>query len=242
MRMLMAVALSVGLASVAAAEVSVRVFRHDGKTPLTLADPNDPNVYRDIMVGTRLVLLVNSDRGGCWWGSLQVTLDDWERGQLAGRGFDPNSPTLNYEGSCLEAAGLLPTVSFVESSDMLGFDLSTTRYAVPGDWFVLDYHALAAGTCSAGLFDYDFDFFTPKMILSFNHVPTRDFKGDTIVNFKDFALLASQWRQATPPDPNAVSPFDLDADRFIGIRDMERFSDYWLERTDCNEPKPPAGS
>ncbi len=43
MRMLLAVVLSIGLASVSAAEVFVRVFRCDGKTPVPLADPNVPD-------------------------------------------------------------------------------------------------------------------------------------------------------------------------------------------------------
>jgi len=239
-RMLMAVVLSIGLASVSAGEVFVHVFRCDGKTPVPLADPNVPNAFSDIMVGTRLVLLVSSDTGGIWWGGLQLTWDNWERGQLTGRGSDSNSPPFNCEDSVLPAAGSQATASFMVPTDGALFDLSTNSDAVSGDWFVLDYHALKVGTCSTGLFDYNIDFFTPQKVLSFTHVPTRDFKSDTIVNFKDFALLASRWRQATLPEPNAVSPFDLNADRFIGIRDIERFSDYWLQRTDCNEPQPPA--
>jgi hypothetical protein len=236
----MAVLLSTGLASVSAAQVFVRVFRCDGRTPAPLADPNVPNAYSGIMVGTRLVLLVSSNTGGTWWGGLQVTWDNWERGQLTGRGPDSNSPPLNYEDSILPAAGLQATASFSVPIEWALFDLSTNYDAVPGDWFILDYHALKVGTCSIGLFDYDVDFLTPQKVLSFANVPTRDFKSDTIVNFKDFALLASQWRQATPAEPNAVSPFDLDGDRFIGIRDIERFSDYWLQRTDCDVPQPPA--
>jgi len=236
----MAVLLSIGLASVSAAEVFVHAFRCDGKTSVPLADPNVPDAYSGIMVGTRLVLLVSSDTGGIWWGGLQLTWDDWERGQLTGRGSDSNSPPLNCKDSVLPAAGSQATVSFMVPIDGALFDLSTNRDAVPGDWFVLDYHALKVGTCSIGLFDYDVDYFTPQKVLSFTHVPTRDFKSDTIVNFKDFALLASQWRQATPAEPNAVSPLDLDADCFIGIRDIERFSDYWLQRTDCNVPQAPA--
>jgi len=242
MRMLMAVLLSLGIASVSAAEVFVHVFRCDGKTPAPLADPNVPNAYGDIMVGTRLVLLVSSDTGGIWWGGLQLTWDDWERGQLTGRGSDSNSPPLNCRDSVLPAAGSQATATFMVPTGWARFDLSTNRDAVPGDWFVLDYHALEAGTCRIGLFDYDADLFTPQKVLSFTNVPTRDFKSDTIVNFKDFALLASQWRQATVLEPNAVSPYDLDADRFIGPRDIERFSDYWLQRTDCNVTQPPAGS
>jgi hypothetical protein len=239
-RILVAAVLSIGLASVSTAEVSVHVFRCDGKTPVPLADPNVPGAYAGIMVGTRLVLVVSSDAGGEWWGGVQSTWDNWERGQLAGRGFDPNSPTLTYKDSVLPAAGLRPTVAFLDSPEGVGFELTSYKDAVPGDWFVLDYHAVKIGAPSTGLFDYVIDYFTPQKVLSFTHVPTRDFKTDTIVNFKDFALLASQWRQATLPEPNELSPYDLDVDRFIGVEDIERFSDYWLERTDCNEPPPPA--
>jgi len=69
------------------------------------------------MVGTRLVILLSSDTPGYYWtltspegpmcsgGTLQIPPDDWERGlgTLTGRGY--NKQSMNYDGSCLPAAG-----------------------------------------------------------------------------------------------------------------------------------------
>jgi hypothetical protein len=85
----------------------------------------------------------------------------------------------------------------------------------------------------------------PIQTLSFTHVPSRDFNGDTIVNFQDLALLASHWgSKADPNSPDAA--FDLNADRRIDLGDLALFSEYWLERTDCSKaatnPNKPAPS
>jgi len=243
MRVLAAIALSVILASLASAEVFVKAYRCDGKTPLAPKDPNTPRVYSDIMVGTRLVLVVSSDeprKRNPWWGGLQSTWDNWERGRLAGRGYDPNEGSLNYSGSCLPAAGRSPLVTFVEYPELdlnrVGFDLTTYPDALAGDWFVLDYIAEEVGTCDVGLFDYALSFDVPKETLSFTHVPSRDFNGNGIVNFDDFASLASHWRQPVEPNADPAYPRDLSADQLIGPSDLAMFSGYWLERTDCGAP------
>ncbi len=49
------------MASVAAGEVSTRVCLADGNTPVPPVDPNFPHVYPDIMVGTRLTIIVDSN-------------------------------------------------------------------------------------------------------------------------------------------------------------------------------------
>ena len=249
MRMLGAIAISIVLASIASANVFVTVYRCDGKTPLAPKDPNTPHVYSDIMVGTRLVLIVSSDKPWTdvvgWWGGLQCPADNWERGKLMGRGYDPNTPIKNYRGSYLPAAGVPyaprfyePTVAFVTYAETdynrVGFDLEALREAFAGDWFVLDYVAEKTGSCNVNLFDYyALGFDVPKETHTFNHVPSRDFDSNGVVDFADFASLARYWRE--PADPNTASsrPYELDGDRLIGPSDLAMFTDYWLERTDC---------
>ena len=253
MRMLAAIATSIILASVAPTGVFVTVYRCDGTTPVALKDPNTLHVYSDVMVGTRLVLVVSSDKPWKditgWLGGLQLTRDDWERGKLLGRGYDPNNPDPGYQDSCLPAAGvpnftfgIEPTVIFLEylgvDSSYVGFQLTTLGNAFAGDWFVLDYVAEKVGSCSVGLYDYWLSLDVPQETLTFNQVPSRDFDGNGIVDFADFASLAAHWRQQVDPSAIAVCPDDLDSDQVIGPRDLAMFSDYWLERTDCSAQGP----
>ncbi len=247
MRVLVATIISAVFASLAPGEVFVTAYRCDGTTPLTLKDPNTPHVYSDIMVGTKLVLVVSSDelrKRDPWWGALLSTQDDWEHGKLMGRGYDANDPMLNYWGSCLPAAGRSPLVTFfVEAPGLdlyrIGFDLMTYPDALPGDWFVLDYIAEKAGPSHVGLFDYALSLDVAKETLAFTHVPSRDFKGNGIVDFADFASLALHWRQPIDPNVDPAPPQDIDADHLIGPRDLAMFSQYWLERTDCAVPAEP---
>jgi hypothetical protein len=239
------VGISLALALDAAATVSVRAYRCDGQTPLPLKDPNLPDVYSDIMVGTHLVLIVSSDTAEYWWGGLQMTWDDWEIGTLAGRGHDPNIDPLNYAGSCLEAAGMQASVSMRNSpSQGPSYQLQTdTDETLAGDWFVLDYYAETAGFCDISLSSYYCDPSSPiplctfvvERVLSFTHVPSRDFSGDNRVDFLDFALLASQWRGTIAPSSEALSAFDLDEDGLMGPADLALFSEHWLDLADCNE-------
>jgi hypothetical protein len=96
---------AVAVAPVALAKVWTTVYRCDGTTPLATVDPNHPTVYRDIMVGTRLVIVVSSDAPGLygdqqlWSGGLVISRDDWQRGTLSGRGY--NQRHRNYDGSSL---------------------------------------------------------------------------------------------------------------------------------------------
>jgi len=272
MRMLGALAITLVLASITSAEVFVTVYRCDGKTPLAVKDPNTLNVYSDIMVGTRLVLVVSSDASWKkeefiegteftdpywilygWEGSLRCAWDDWEHGKLLGRGpkpADPRGLSINYLGSCLPAAGIPfsdgrhePTVIFWEGSSWTGFWLNTLPDVPAGDWFVFDYVAEKVGSCNVNLFDDELSLKVPQETLTFNHVPSRDFNGDRIVNFADFVSLASAWRQPVDPNGQSQGPHDLDGDQLIGPFDLAMFADYWLEQTDCAvaaEPNTPA--
>jgi hypothetical protein len=234
---LFVLALVVAGTAMAQARVWVVPYLCDEKTPLEAADPNRPGVYRDVMVGTRLVLFVKSDGPGVfgdhqlWSGALKMSCDDWQRGTLTGRGY--NDQWHAYQGSCLPASGHLynPGVWYREEPNAVGFNLSVGSRSVAGDWFVFDYHAQQAGTCRVGLYDIYVSLDEPIQTLSFTHVPTRDFNGDGIVSFPDFARLAAHWgSNADPNSPEAA--FDFNADRRIDLGDLALFSAYWLEKTD----------
>lgn len=229
-------AIGAALASMMVADVSVTVYLPCGQTPLEPVDPNFPHVYRAIMVGTRLELLVISGAHGPWQGGLLMMWDDWERGTLSCRELDPNDPLGDCGGSILEAAGERSVASPYRDADRVGFDLLAHKSAGAGDWFVLDYHAEQLGLCDVGLYDLVVDFNTPMEILSFTHVPSRDYNGDTIINFEDFALLASVWHEPADPQVRPATSFDLHGDAHIDPLDLALFNEFWLQCTDCNEP------
>ncbi len=246
MRRLAVFALLIGLNSIAAAEVSIAVYLADGNTPLEWADPNVPYVYRDIMVGTKLTIIVSSDTGGGWSGGLEVFGDNRDYGLLLGR--DYNDATRDWEGSHFEAAGAEAKVSGHASSFKKSFGLRGSSAAEPGDWFVIDYAATRAGVCTVDFYsafikcnaayEYCNPFDPPSdpevhlCDLVFSHVPTRDFFNDTRVDFTDFAILAS-YRGATDcADPDWCGGTDLDTDGDVDADDFTLFADYWLETSE----------
>jgi len=161
-----------------------------------------------------------------------VSAEDWDVGTLAPRGAEPA-----YSDSRLEASAVTSIVTVVVAwLDQFGIQLVAYGDAVAGDWFVLDYHAETVGSCDVALYDLDWNLETPIEILSLTHVPTRDFDGDTLVNFADFALLAARWHQGPDTDPNAVASPDLNGDGWVDPLDVALFSEFWIDRTDCNEP------
>jgi hypothetical protein len=246
------VILAVTLAAPSGAKVWVTPYRCDEVTPLAAADPNYPTIYDDIMVGTRLVLVVMSDAPGLyyapqlyggreanwllWSGTLLIPWDYNKLGTLSGR--DYNKATFNYDGSVLPAAGrpFYTRVQYREKTAGVGFELNVESFSVAGDWFVFDYHAERTGTCAV-LLNQFIGVTVPTETLLFRQVPSRDFNGDTVVDFRDFALLASHWGSTAgidPNDPGAV--LDLNGDAQIDFGDLALFSEYWLERTDCDKP------
>jgi len=249
------------LAPTTRARVWVTVYRCDETTPLEVIDSNQPTVYRDIMVGTRLVFVVSSDTNEPWQGALLLSWEDAGYGTLSGRGYVPvkpgtGVPTDNYLDSCLEAAGTRARVWDFNDSRGIGLQLRTDRTpyitgghpVTPGEWFILDFRAEKVGTLDIGLYNLVASYVVPVATFSVTHVPSRDFNRDSVVDWNDFARLAVHWHRTPSADPNEpAAVFDLNADGRVDAGDLMLFSEYWLERTDCAIPAvdpngPPAGS
>ena len=210
-------------APIAHAEVSTRVCLADGSTPLELADPCIPLVYRPIMVGTHLTIIISSDTSDIWSGG---ELSLWDANQNYG---------ILSGGSQLQAAGDKATVYSVQElegvHDANGFRFLGGNNPSPGDWFIVDYNAISEGTCSVIFYNWDVDWDNPLYAMSFNHVATRDFNNDGIVDFSDFAVLGLNWQRTDCSEPDNCSGTDLDADGHVGISDLMQFAEYWLEKT-----------
>jgi len=130
----------VATVSTSIGQVSARAYLADGNTHLELADPNTPFVYQDIMVGTKLKIIVNSDADGYWSGDLAITGEDLDRGFLSAR--DYNETTLDWAGSRLPSAGDMARVWEWEEAGLHGFSLQGDSSAVAEDWFVIHYMAI----------------------------------------------------------------------------------------------------
>ncbi len=225
-------------APAAYAEVSTRVCLADGSTPLELADPCIPFVYRPIMAGTHLTIIISSDSDGYWdGGELAIWDTNQNRGELFGRDF--NEETFDWKGSRFPAAGDMAAVwDFAETEtvdgqehDAHGFRFYGDDNVTPGDWFIVDYNAISPGTCSVIFYNWAVDLEHPLYQMSFTQVRTRDFNDDGIVNFKDFAVLGLNWRRTDCSEPENCSGTDLDANGYVDISDLSQFAEYWLEKT-----------
>ena len=216
-------------------EISTTVFLADGNTPLALVDPNIPYVYRDIMVGTKLIIVVSSDTNEQWkegmdeGGSLAIEEKYWPYGVLSARGPLIGS---DWSGSHLPAAGNEAVVWDWDGPGIDGFDLYTGSTGIEaGDWFVIDYNATDIGECNVGFYDHRVNWDEPVYYLRFSHVRTRNFNNDTIVDFHDYTILASYWQETDCNAPDWCDGTDLDTDGSVDANDLMLFCQYWLERT-----------
>ncbi len=237
------------LACPASATLSIDMYLSDANTPLLLRDPNTPHSYPDIMVGTRLCVIVSSDSRTGVDGSLSMSGADLEKAELVAgvcRGADQNCV-----GPVLPAAGLKASVDMFYDDDAneLSFDFCAgVKGIMPGPWFIWDYRATGVGSCSIRMTENSGGSeeegpdgqtsITTTVVL--NHVASRDFNTDSVVNFKDFALLAQRWRIAPDLDPNGLNlAVDLDGNGHVTMPDLRRFNQFWLGRTDVLVQLPP---
>ncbi len=248
MKVFLTLTLVLGIVPIVLGQNSLNVYEADGVTPF---DYNS-----EIMVGDHLVLVYNSesyDYGNWtgWKGGLFIAGQDRLGGTLAGRGLDPNDPNArDYAGSHLENAGLFARVTQWRDSDIWGFDFYTyypvneysePNTAVPGDWFVIDYHAIKAGDVNVGFYIYNgyegWD--EPNYIITFHNVPTRDLNSDEAVDFLDFATFSSHWNETGCGNANWCAGADIDRDGDVDNKDLGLFVEYWLWPDSGNEPDSP---
>ena len=219
MKRLILLLLLLGTTSAALGKVSVRAYRADGITQLE---------YQDIMVGTKLTIIVDSNVAEEWYGgALGIEGTDTDRGVLYGRDYDG----FEYPGSVLPAAGDFAAV-WETVSYGTGFELYGGEEPDIGNWFIIDYNAIDIGDCNVVFYDLEVSDTEPNDILSFHHVRTRDFYKNTKVDFDDFALLALYWQETNCGDSNDCEGADLDINGKVDANDVTLFSDYWLESTE----------
>ena len=234
------------------ADVSTSVYFADGITPVPRRDPNIPDVYVDILVGTHLSIIVSSDDNTLPWnGRLTIKAADITKGQLWPCEF--NELTYNELESCsiLPAAhsisiqGRPPRVSLADSRTgdyfvgMYGADEPNT-----GEWFAVDYHAIGLGECRVVFTEFPSQSSPVEVpggilpadrlvnISVFSHVQTRDFDENYVVDFRDFALMAQCLQNSEGNDPNDFAPeYDFDHNQSIDATDLAMFMGFWLGRT-----------
>ncbi|KKM13529.1 hypothetical protein LCGC14_1715310 [marine sediment metagenome] len=215
------------LAPIALGKGRLRVCEADGITPFN---------GREIMVGTRLTFIVSSDQSGYWSGGLFIAGQNRALGVLSARGEDPN--TGDWAGSHYEETGDFARVSAWDDSAIWGFDLYTSdSNSTAGDWFILDYEAVAAGNPNVEFYDYDISWDDPNFSVSFSQVPSRDFNDDDSVNMLDYSILSSNWLVNDCNDPNWCDHTDIDTDGDVDVYDLISFADYWL--WDVSYVRPP---
>ena len=209
------------MTSLVSADITVEVYEADGNTPFD---------DRDIMVGEKLTIVINSDVNDYWSGGLFISGNHRSLATLSGRDNDPN--TRDYELSHYEAAGELAKVTGWQDSSIWGFDLYTSDINdvnfTADDWFIIDYEANAVGDCNVGFYDYSISWSDPNYELYFTHVSSRDFDGSGSVDFSDFTVFASEWFEDDCNDPNWCKGSDLDMDGDVDVNDLGLFTNYWL--------------
>jgi len=217
------------IASTSAAQIVLKVYEPDDVTPLDGSD---------IMVGSKVALIVSSDANDYWSGGLFIRGQDRALATLSGRDSDPN--TRDCTDSHYEAAGNMAKVTAWKDSDIWGFDLyGSDINAILGDWFVIDYKAIDMGDPSVGFYDYSISWNEPVSVLTFHHVPTRDFNDDEVVNISDYATLACHWLDENCSDPDWCGGTDISRDGWVDMVDFTLFEKYWLwgsSQTGSEEP------
>lgn len=207
---------------------------------LQVCDPNtlEPLDLTEVMIGTDVSVVVSSDANDLWGGGLFIEGQARAVGQLTARDGDPNTPA--FSGSCLTAAGEDAYIYQWKDSNLWGFDCYTDVFErTSGSWFVLDYTALEAGTCTVGFYDHDVSWTAadPNLSIDFLNTASRDLNDDEVVNLLDFSLFAADWdKQSDPNDPNLMRASDFSKNGHVGLEDVVMFADFWLWGVDGWKP------
>jgi hypothetical protein len=210
-------------------DISTRIIFRDNNAPLELIDPCIPNVYRPVVFGTELSIIVSSDVNGNWGdgGGLHIVDPYRDYGILYGR--DYNDETYDWEGSRFPAAGTNAAVYDWQDDFMSGFDMYTDSVAIDGNWFIIDYNAISVGDCNVGFYDYNINWSEPIYNITITHILTPDFDSSGIVDFNDFAELGSNWQRTDCASPEYCSGTDLNDDGVVDFIDLKAFTYFWLE-------------
>lgn len=225
-------------------EVSTKVYLRDSNELFVPIDVNSALQYMDygqIMVGTQLAIIVDSNVAEYWSGRLLLEDDNMDKGQLYGRGpYDYFG--IGYSGSILEAAGIWAAVfsaePYWEDEDKyvqgLDFESSDEPYVDIGEWFIVDYNSFEVGDVNIAFYwqqvQPPFDYGLIYQI-KFEHVPTRDFDSNYRVDFADFSILAWYWDDSNCAEPNWCEGADLDKSGWVDVNDLALFAEFWLEKT-----------
>ena len=217
-RKLLVLILTLGVVPIATAQIALRVCEADGVTPFDGSD---------IMVGTNLTLIVSSDANDYWSGGLFVAGQDRALATLSARDSDPN--TRDCADSHYVDAGDMARVTAWKDSEIWGFDLyGSDVNTVAGDWFIIDYKAIGVGDPDLGFYDYSISWNDPNYLVTFHHVPTRDFNSDEVVDVLDCVIIASYWLEEGCTDPNWCFGTDINRDGYVDMADFGLFKKFWL--------------
>jgi len=102
--------------------------------------------------------------------------------------------------------------------DSLCIDAGDPNYMTDANDFDIDGNPRVIG----GRIDMGFDEYNPDKF--------PDFDGNKIVNFVDFAILASYWTEYSCAWPDWCQGSDLDESGGVDSHDQRIFVDYWLEQ------------
>ena len=217
MRRLIICAIFIGTLSGAGAKRILDIYESDG---LTLFN------HRNVRVGTELKLVVASDANDFWSGGVFISESDRNLATLTGWGYDPN--TRDYSGCRLPDAGPDALVTRWEDSVIEGFDLFSGLYCTPGEWFEINYTALAPGNPNIGFYEYRSSWDDPNTSVTIHQVPAADFNLDGVVDLQDYSLLAYYWLADKCSPSDDCHLVDMDANGAIGLNDLLLFSEDWL--------------
>jgi len=203
---------------ISTAQITLKLYEPDDVTPIDGID---------IMVGSKMSLIVSSDANDYWSGGLFIRGQDRALATLYGRDSDPN--IRDYTKSHYPAAGSMAKVTKWTDSYIWGFDLyGSDINATAGDWFVIDYEAVDFGDPNVEFYDYGDSWYEPNLILTFHHVPTRDFNDDEVVDISDCTILASYWLLDNCDEPDWCGGTDIDRDGIVDMVDFALFDKFWL--------------